>query len=286
MKETVLISPPAKWMHADIPYPPLGIAYLAAISRELGIETSVIDAQFPAYSSKMNELDNHQQAHLIGITSTLLQLPEAVNIAKRVKESNPNSIVVMGGAGPNCLAPEELFRYSGDSIDVVCQGEGELTWKDIVTRFLGSANKDQELAKPKYLFENVPGTIIRDGAGYIQNPSRPQVQNLDTIPMPDLKAIEAEKYVELWRKNGGMGSISIFPSRGCPFSCVFCDKTIFGKKFRHHSPERIVDEIERITKEYKPIDDIFLFDDNLFLFIFFHETILIKINLLFQFQEP
>lgn len=262
-KETVLVSPPAKWMHADIPYPPLGIAYLSAISNELGIETSVIDAQFPDYSSKMSELDKQQKTRLIGITSTLIQLPEAINIAKKVKVSNPNSVVVLGGAGPNCLAPEVLFQYSDDSVDLVCQGEGEMTWKEIVSRFVGSDNKNGELNKPQYLFENVQGTLIKDGSSYIQNHSRPQIENLDTIPMPDLKAIEAEKYIELWRKNGGMGSISIFPSRGCPFSCIFCDKTIFGKRFRHHSPGRIVDEMERIARDYKPIDDIFLFDDNL-----------------------
>ncbi len=263
MKETILISPPAKWMHADIPYPPLGVAYLSAVSNLMGVETQIIDAQFSEYDGKMNNLINGKVEQLIGITSTLIQLPEALKIAKRVKASNPRSMVALGGAGPNCLPSEELFRYSGKDVDVVCQGEGESTWQDIISRFIGSTNRNGELSKPSYLFEGVPGTLVRDETGYIQNVPRAQIQDLDTIPMPDLNGIEAERYIELWRKNGGMGSISIFPSRGCPFSCIFCDKTIFGKKFRHHSPKRIVDEMERISQEYKPIDDIFLFDDNL-----------------------
>jgi len=265
MKERpiTLISPPAKWMHEDIPYPPLGIAYLSAIGKQMGINIDVIDFQLPLSENKLKEKVGRQEPQLVGISSTLMQLPDSVAIARQIKSSNPQSLIVFGGAGPNCLSTKQFFDYAGESVDLVCQGEGEITWADILTRFLGSNNKSHELTKPAYLFDDVAGTVIFENGNLLQNSSRKQIEDLDSIPLPDLEGIEAGKYIEMWRKNGGMGSISIFPSRGCPYGCIFCDKTIFGRNFRHHSPARIADELERIATDYKPLDDIFLFDDNL-----------------------
>ena len=53
-------------------------------------------------------------------------------------------------------------------------------------------------------------------------------------------------------------------SRGCPFDCVFCHN-LMGKKFRSHSPERVVSEILDIKSKYdinniEIIDDIFNFE--------------------------
>ncbi len=36
-------------------------------------------------------------------------------------------------------------------------------------------------------------------------------------------------------------------SRGCPFSCDFCSRPIFGNDFRTRSPDNIVDEVESIA---------------------------------------
>ena len=145
----------------------------------------------------------------------------------------------------------------------MCRGEGELTWLDLITKFKGSENFSGELRRPAYLFQGVSGTVVKDGVDIIENEPRPLIYDLDSLPMPDLRGIEAQRYIETWRRNSGVGSISIFPSRGCPYSCVFCDKTIFGHRFRHHSPARIADEMEQIKSEFGPVDDIFLFDDNL-----------------------
>ena len=247
-----LISPPAKWMHSGIPYPPLGIAYLSAIGIQNGIGINVIDSQFSEFPEKIANLLDKKGPQLVGISATLMQLPDSVALAKKIKASNPWSTVVFGGAGPNCLSPD-----TGNSVDLVCQGEGELTWANIMKRFLGSDNRSKELLKPQYIFDDIQGTVLFTKDQIKINPPRAQIQDLDTLPFPDLEAIDASRYIELWKKNGGMGSISIFPSRGCPYACVFCDKTIFGRKFRHNSPTRIVNEMERITSDYNLVEDIF-----------------------------
>lgn len=265
--DSYLLSPTSKWMHSEIPYPPLGVAYLSSAGKEIDISSQIIDGQFTKNLSRhVLETALSYKPILVGISSTLLQLPDAVKTAREIKVAKSASIVVFGGTGPNCLPPDELYKYAGDCIDAVGIQEGEFTWQDILKKYAGSLDKDGELFNPAYLFKDVAGLLINTGDEFVSTAPRPLVRNLDTLPMPDLEGIDAKKYIETWRTNGGMGSISLLPSRGCPFGCIFCSKTISGRVFRHHSPERIVDEMERITHGFgfdSSQDEIFLFDDNL-----------------------
>lgn len=259
-KNVLLVAPKFNWMHADIPYPPLAASYLSATTNEIGIRTTLADGTFPQeYQQRIEDACYKRGPQLIGISSTFLQLGEGLRVARQVKEANPESLVVMGGAGPNCIPPKIFFEAAGNAVDIVSVGESEHTWKEIVETFFGYTGKRRKIHQA---FEGVRGTVINNGEQLV-NPPRELIKDLDTLPLPDLDIINAKRYIETWKKNGGMGSISLFPSRGCPSSCIFCDKTIFGKKFRVHSPERIVNEMERIATEYGPVDDIFFFDDNL-----------------------
>lgn len=260
-KETVfLIAPKFNWMYGNIPYPPLAASYLSAVTNEIGIRTVLADGTFPQeYKRRIDEICEKRGPILVGISSTFLQMGEGIKVAKRIKQVNKESVVIMGGAGPNCIPKETFFEASDSAVDVVSVGESECTWKEIVTEFLGYTGSRKKIIDS---FEGIKGTVL-NGPELVVNPPREFIKDLDTLPMPDLNVINARRYIETWKKNSGIGSMSIFPSRGCPFSCIFCDKTIFGKKFRVHSPTRIANEMERLVTKYGPVDDIFLFDDNL-----------------------
>jgi radical SAM superfamily enzyme YgiQ (UPF0313 family) len=91
----------------------------------------------------------------------------------------------------------------------------------------------------------------------------PPMDDLDSLPFPAYDLIDLPKYWRLqsmaplpWRRYAALVS-----SRGCPYHCSWCHQ-IFGKKFRMHSPERIVDEIEHLQRLYgvenfEFLDDIF-----------------------------
>jgi anaerobic magnesium-protoporphyrin IX monomethyl ester cyclase len=259
-KNIFLVAPKFNWMHGDIPYPPLAASYLSAVTNEIGIKTTLADGTFPQeYEQRIADLCQIHEPVLVGISSTFLQMNEGLQVARRIKQANPEAMVVMGGAGPNCIPQKTFFEAANGAVDIVSVGESEYTWKEIVETFMGYQGKRERILDA---FVGVRGTVLK-GAEPVNNPPRGFVKDLDTLPMPDLEVINAKRYIETWRKNGGVGSISIFPSRGCPFSCIFCDKTIFGKIFRVHSKERIVNEMERLVTRYGPIEDIFFFDDNL-----------------------
>ena len=50
--------------------------------------------------------------------------------------------------------------------------------------------------------------------------------------------------------------------RGCPYSCQWCSKAVFGRSFRRRSAALVVDELLRLQKSYSPdrfwiVDDVF-----------------------------
>lgn len=77
---------------------------------------------------------------------------------------------------------------------------------------------------------------------------RPEkISDLDTVPEPRL---------DLCSGNYAKGDL-IQVGRGCPFNCDFCSVSkIFGKKYRHKSIKRVVEEILNLkTKHFWFVDD-------------------------------
>lgn len=51
-------------------------------------------------------------------------------------------------------------------------------------------------------------------------------------------------------------------SRGCPYNCIFCTKSVWGKTVRFRSPDNIVDEVEMLHRKFG-IDEVFFQDDTM-----------------------
>ena len=157
-------------------------------------------------------------------------LEQAVKIAKNyLEEIKPNGHIVAGGR-PASSDPE-IFLKAG--ADIVCIGEGEMTFPEIVDCLAD----DGDLAK-------VNGIVFTESDGNIhKTPSRPLVNDLDTLPMPAWDLVDMQV---LKRRNKRIFS-PIASSRGCPYSCIYCDHV---KQYRAHSPKRVADEVEYLTKKY------------------------------------
>src|SRR5438105_15281461 len=54
----------------------------------------------------------------------------------------------------------------------------------------------------------------------------------------------------------------IVTTRGCPYRCSYCSApATAGRRLRVRSPEKVVDEMERLVKEYQ-VREIQIEDDN------------------------
>ena len=87
---------------------------------------------------------------------------------------------------------------------------------------------------------------------------------LDELPLPARHLLDMERYLSIWKEHMGIRVTQIVSSRGCPFSCAFCDKRVFGSIVRYNSPQRVVEEMRLLYETYN-VENIY-FEEDLFTF--------------------
>jgi len=229
--------------------PPLGLAYLASVARNQGFDVKIIDG--PAENLSLRELGSKIKLYdpdIVGITATTPIIPDAYNTARIAKKINPNVLVIIGGPHVT-FTPEQTIREC-PQIDIVVRGEGE----KIFAELLQAVDSGRD-------FSNIQGITYKKGNIIKSNPPMPIIRNIDEIPIPAYDLLPMNKYVVNGIKFG-----TIITSRGCPYNCIFCvSSALFGRKFRPHSPKRVLEELEILhydygIKEIEFLDDTFTID--------------------------
>lgn len=237
----LLINPPArKQNREDVVVPPLGLAYLASVAGQKGHGVKVLDAF--ALSMGWGEFEaevKKEKADLVGMGG---MTPTIDNTVRAVKICRPyTSTIVVGG--PHVSVHQQEFFRDCPEVDFGILGEGEIS-------FLGLVEKLEEGKDPWA----VPGLVGMEK----RNAPETFTSDLDQIPFPARHLLPNQAYrYALWP---GKKVTTMITSRGCPYQCIFCDKSIFGAKWRARSSKNVLDEIEQIVKDFK-IQSIILYDD-------------------------
>ncbi|MFA5967282.1 MAG: radical SAM protein [Patescibacteria group bacterium] len=240
-KEITLIFPrPAEEIEFRL-YPPLGLLYLIAAFQKNGWETSFINGQLLAEHDYQASIDNIR-TRIIGISTTITEIGEALRIARCIKENDPQKMIIFGGPGISAITHGGL---SADNVDMVVQGEAE-NFPVMLVDLLASVSLEDWIRQRK---------LIGPAMVKCQPP-----QDLDAIPEPNRELLPLERYLENLSKEVGISIATMFSSRGCPYGCSFCDKGVSGKGFRPHSPQRVVGEMQYLYQRYS-VDEIMLCDD-------------------------
>jgi anaerobic magnesium-protoporphyrin IX monomethyl ester cyclase len=229
------------------PYPPLGILYLSAYMEEKGFEHDVFDTTFSS-REKFNEYLLEKKPAILAV---YINLMTKINVVKTIQfvRSQPSlqhTKIILGG--PDVRYNKENLLHRGADFLVI--GEGEETFYELVTA-LYSNQSCQSIAGISFKMED--GTIII-------NPERSLRKNLDELPMPNRKKIDLNAYLQTWKKHHGFSSVTVSTMRGCPYSCHWCSRGVYGKSYRRRSPESVVDEMKFIQQQYNP-DNIWFVDD-------------------------
>jgi len=241
----VLVNPPdSERFPSSSKVPPLGLASIASFLNKYNV--SIIDAAVikEAINKILSLLPD-----IVGFTAMTPNYPEAVEMAKKLKKENHEIKLVIGGSHATFL-PEDVLSV----FDFVIRGEGEQTMLELC-RKIGAGEND---------FENIDGLSWKKNGKIIHNKDREFIKNLDELPMPDYDLLDIENYQDKTPpSNIRKGRwVSYSSSRGCPFGCFYCSVTNFwGKIWRGHSAERIVNDIEMLIKKYS-LQSIFFVDDN------------------------
>lgn len=248
--KVLFVNPPqtaSKYKFMGVIAPPLGIAYMAGVLQENNIDVEILDASAEDMDFKDVEKELlKRKPDLVALTALTPTIGRALETAQVVKETLPDSIVVMGGYHPT-------FNFIGtledENVDIVIRGEGEYIMLNLV----------QALENQSSLHD-VKGIVFEDknSKEIVVNPEAPLIQNLDELPFPALNLLPMKKYRLL---DMDTHMTTMITTRGCPMQCSFCSSAaMHGKKIRERSVENIVDEIEYLKTNYD-IDTIAFMDD-------------------------
>ena len=140
---------------------------------------------------------------------------------------------VLGGPHPTAL-PVQTLQDTG--CDYVVMGEGEKPLCNLLSNI-----------REKRPTESVEGlAFLQNGLPVVNK--RPQLIDLDELPLPDRRFLELDLYVGETTP-GVLGKAAvIFTSRGCPYICTFCaSKVINQQRVRFRSMNKIFEEIKDIV---------------------------------------
>ncbi len=229
LRKVMLIHP------APISQMPSGIGYLAAILEMRGIEVSILVNSFRAHMSNevIAERVERERPDIVGLSFVTWNLLEIYDLIGRLKALGVT--VVCGGVHPT-VRPRECLDAGAD---IIVRNEGEHTLGELIDVLAGT--EDRTLAE-------VPGLAYMQDGVYQETPARPRINALDELPFPARHLFDIDQF----RVPGGgpKGFERLFAGRGCPARCTFCDRSVFGFKFRIRSPEHLVDEIEQVQRDY------------------------------------
>jgi radical SAM superfamily enzyme YgiQ (UPF0313 family) len=229
-------------------YPPLGLMYLqAVIRRETSHRISLIDLTIQAKQDfDLESYIEEQRPDLVGMTAYTLCFYDVLRTARAVKSVDSNIKIVLGGPHIDLYSSETMVH---PEIDFAIAGDGEIPFLELV--------KAIEAGQEEY--GNVPALFWLSNDDRLRtNEQLNERRPLDSFPFPSRDNLETGGYFNPFFPDRNFANVST--SRGCPFSCTFCDVT--DKRFRSRSIANVVDEIESIYKKYHTrnffiVDDLF-----------------------------
>ncbi len=230
--------------------PPLGLAYLAATARERGYTVDLIDAN--ALKIGTRPLADHiisVNPRLLGVSTNVVTHAAGRDLIAALRAAGFRGLVILGGPLPSAL-PE--YCLGSTAADAVAAGEGEETLAEVLANLAGKSSDP---------FSGVSGCVWRNRDGEIvHEPPRPLIENLDSLPLPAWDLLPPFAYYKSRARRRPIGAIIC--SRGCPYQCTYCNKSVFGSRYRRYSLERAIREVGLLVEKFG-IRQLDVLDDNL-----------------------
>jgi anaerobic magnesium-protoporphyrin IX monomethyl ester cyclase len=157
-----------------------------------------------------------------------------------------NVPIIVGG--PHTIVSQNITKEIYDW-EYILIGESEDNFLELVRVLLGLSNTST--------IREINGLVYKEEGKIRKNGGVPICKNLDDIPFPNLMDMYSFN-VELKRK---FKKVMIPASRGCPFKCTFCYKSLYYPKMRYRSVENIINEIKYNAYEYD-ITKFYFVDDS------------------------
>ena len=231
--------------------PPLGLASMAAYLNKKNIEADIVDCFAKPFSDRfIQDYLTKEKPSFIGLSCTTSSFLDGVRLAEMAKNTLPGIKTVFGGPHVSALKTKVLTDFP--EVDYVVAGEGEETLAELLAW-------DGEIHE----MPPVPGMVYRDKnniphfSGY-----RAKGINLDTLPFPAYEKLDG--YPQAYKlpifNYPKVPNTSCISSRGCPYACSYCDRSVFGSSFRYNSAEYLYEHLKYLNDRFH-IRHINFYDD-------------------------
>jgi len=233
---------------------PIGLGYISAVLKKEGYNVDCLNLNH--YNGAIKELVekklDEKKYDFVGTGNNALGYAITEKIINAAKNHKSKPKFILGG--PIITSePEAVFKLLNPDFAVI--GEGEET----IIELLDCIEKNKSLKEIQGIgFRSKNGNIIF-------TERRKPIEDLDSIPWPDLEGLEFEKQLKnlsghglyLYQGFDYPRPYAVLGSRGCPFICTFC---YHEGKYRQRTIDSLMKEIEFNVKKYR-INIIMLYDD-------------------------
>lgn len=229
------------------PHYPLELLFAFDQIRTAGHEPLLIDAHLHGLSTaEVRPMVNAFDPDFVVLPTAPSYLfwrcppPELRVPQKWFAELNTNAVKVAIGPHPSATPGATLRKLNAD---VALRGEPDQTLPQLASR----------------AWEQIDGCCWRDGRGLHLN-ARLGVTDMKKLSVLTFEnyAVEAHDHRHHVFHGSGRGAELEF-ARGCPWSCSFCNKTLFRNKFRERELSAVLGEVDRLIE--RGVDYIYWIDE-------------------------
>lgn len=230
---------------------PIGLMSISSYLKRQGFSVKILD--YCAFPKKKTDIVTEiisYKPRFVGISCTTSSFTDGYSLAKAIKKQLLDIKVVFGGVHVSSQREKILDAYP--EIDYVIVGEGE----EALSKLIGGEK-----------LQSIKGLIYRSNGKTKFNGYQRDLLYLDTLPFPDYAGLKGfpESYNLPLFNYPTAPNATLITSRGCPFQCSFCDRSVFKKGYRYNSARYIYEHINYLKRKYgirhvNIYDDLFTYD--------------------------
>lgn len=181
---------------------------------------------------------------IIGVSYFVWNTVVSDEICQKVKEYNPNAIIVYGGLGTPKWGLCDEFLKERPYVDFIVHNEGEIVFENLLVALATGGD-----------LRDVKGITTREFCTELEA----RIKDIASMPSPYLDGLfdDLVAITDMPYKFEAM----VEPERGCPYTCAFCEVgDRFFTKIMKQPLEKVCAEIDWVSKQ--EIDYMHIIDNN------------------------
>ena len=201
-----------------------GVVLAYALQNNPNWEVGQIVWRRDSIESTAQALHRHD---IVGLSVYVWNREYSYRLARRIKQLNPDCLIVTGGPEPAITDPEIFQKHP--YLDVLVKLEGEKIFSDILK------HHGEDLS-------GVPGLVLNVSGQAVDTGDAERINELDELPSPYLTGV-FDHLIEQYPDVTWNGTLET--NRGCPYQCTFCDwGSLTYNKVKKFGLERVFAELE------------------------------------------